>query len=1186
MTLSSLRQVGVCFAAVLFCGSMSYGQTTFGSLTGTATDPSGAVIPGVQVALTNLATSSRQTTTTNADGIYEFVNVLPGTYSIEAEKPEFKHFSRFPVVVQTQQSYRIDIAMQVGAVTQTVSVTTATPLLQPQTSSLGQVIAGRSVSEMPLNARNVLNLMELVPSVVPQGEADGTPTGENPYGWNNYQINGAFGGQSAIYADGVPVTGSGQNNNTTYIPIQDSVQEFKVQTDNLGPEWGLFSGGVMNFTTKSGTNQIHGEAYEYLRNQVLNSNTFFGNESGISTPPFTQNQFGANAGGSVHIPGIYNGKDRTFWFFAWEGFRLRQGVTFTDTMPTAAELQGDFSQLEGSNGKQTPIYNPLTVCGELGNAPCAVGANGQPVYTRQQFPGNVIPSSMLNLTALKLESLWAKPNTAGQPFTNVNNFTTTTPTGGNNNSAVTRIDHSTSDKQHIFGRYTYWNNLNLAGNPLGTGECLNGECQETYHTNAIVLDDTFSFTPTLVSDIHVGFDRFVYNRTAATPTGVDLTTIGWPASYNARIPPTFRVLPNPSVSGMASDLFSGDGVSLGSIIISRQNDWYVSGDLTKISGRHTLNEVAQLIVLQDNYAQTNEATGSFCFNSGYTASSPLSGSGGFGFASFLLGYPSGGGNMGIPAPAAGQQIYAAEYFGDTWQVSRKLTLNLGLRYDQPRSWTERFNRMSLWNLTAINPLTASTVLPAKGELCLVDSPCRASRTSNNPDDREFAPRLGFAYRVTHNTVLRGGYGVFWMPTSIYVYAPTNSEPLNVATTPFVSSLNGGITPLNNLSNPFPNGILEPPGRSPTFQSLFLGQSVTTHVPNNSYPYMQQWNFDVQRQLPKGFFLDAAYAGSKGTDLSDGSQTINQLPDSYLAMGSALLQQVPNPYYGIVTTGPLSSATVAKEQLLRPYPQYNGVGIGAGAYGDSIYSSFQLKVQRRFRGGGTLLAAYTNAKLITDTDLRNSFLEGSTGGVASIQDWNCIKCSYSLSSEDVPQRLVISYAQDLPFGQGQRFLPRARGLAGKLVSGWGLDGITTFQRGFPLKLGTSVNLTNSDGGGSLPNVVPGCVTALPGSLETRLNHWFNTACFTQPPSFTFGDESRVDPILRMQGINGFDVALFKTTNFGPRERLGVQFRAEFFNLFNTAQFGPPGETFGTPQFGVVSSQVNNPRLVQFALKFLF
>jgi hypothetical protein len=1182
MRLAGKLSAGLIFIILTTC-SMTLGQTTFGSLVGTVKDPSGGIVPGVEVTLTNLATNGKALATTNGDGIYEFVNLQPGNYRLDAEKSGFKHFSRGPIIVQTQQSYRIDVTMQVGSVTQTVHVTAATPLLQPQTSSLGQVIAGRSVGEMPLNGRNVLNLMELVPSVVPQGSSLGTETGTNPFAWNNYQVNGSFAGQAAEFLDGVPLN-NGYLNAVDFIPTQDSIEEFKVQTDNLGPEWGHFTGGVMNLTTKSGTNQIHGEGYEYLRNAALNANTFFNNEAALPVGAFTQNQFGANAGGPLIIPGIYNGKDKTFWFFSWEGFRLREGSTLVDTVPTVAERGGDFSALENSSGNVIPIYNPLSVCGELGNAPCAVGSSGQPIYTRTQFAGNVIPTPMLNTTSLKLENLWPLPTSAGEAFTNVNNFTSTTSVGGNNNEAVARVDQNVSSKQHFFARFSYFNNLNLAVNPLGTGVC-NCRCTETFSTKDIVLDDTYSITPTLLTDIHVGFDRYAYTRTPILDN-FDLTSIGWPSELNSEIPASLRTPPTTDVVGEADDVFDTQG--MGSGIGARDNTGTVSGDLTKILGRHTLKAGVQIIVAQQNYSQTNTASGIFCFCSGYTASSPISGVDGYSFASYLLGYPSGGSNS-LPAMVAAQNIYRAVYFGDTWQISSKLTLNLGLRYEQNGPWSERFDRLSLWDLTATNPLAALTGLPLKGEVGLVDSSFQASRNNVNLDELQFAPRLGFAYQLSRNTVVRGGYGLFPISPIVNWSLSPNNDAMSSIGTPFVSTVNGGITPVGTLSNPFPNGVEQPLSHSESLTALNtffenLG-GATDPTPAYNYGYVQQWNLDVQRQLPKGFFVSAAYAASQGWGLGY-TQDEDQLPDKDLSLGESLLTSVSNPFYGLIAEGPLSSATITAGQLLRPYPEYTNVtDVGTG-YGTSVYNSFQLTVERRFNAGGTLLVAYTNSKFLSDADTNNSWLEGTTGGVNGVQDWNCIKCSYSLSSDDVPQRLVVSYVQNLPFGQGQRYLSGVHGVAGKLISGWGADGITTFQRGFPLKFGTSVNLTNSYGGGSFPDVVPGCVEARSGSAVSRLDDWFNTSCFTQPPAFTFGDESRVDPILRMQGINNWDFAIFKNTNFGPGERMGLQFRTEFFNLFNAPQFGPPGATEGTPQFGVVSSQVNNPRLIQFGLKFLF
>lgn len=1171
-----IRKTLAGLALAALCGCVALGQTTFGSLNGTVTDSSGAVVPDVQVTLTNSGTNAKTVTTTNADGIYEFVNVLPGNYRMDATKAGFKRLTRSPIVVQVQQSYRLDLVLQVGAVTQTVSVTAATPLLQSQTSSLGQVIAGRAVTEMPLNGRNVFNLMELAPSVVPQGQSEGTSIGQNAQGPQNYQVNGAIAGLSAFYIDGMPM-----NNayffNPSFLPTQDSIQEFKVQTDNLGPEWGGFAGGVMNLSTKSGTNQIHGSVYEYLRNKALNANNFFNNKAGIPVGAFTQNQFGVDAGGPVDIPGVYNGHDKSFWYFSYEGIRLRQGESFVESVPTLAENHGDFSNLRDSSGAQIPIYNPLTVCGQLGNPPCPV-VNGAPVYTRQQFPGNVIPQSMINPTSLALEKLWAPPNTAGQQFTNFNNWIGTAPFGGNTDEYVARFDQNVSNKQHFFARFSSWKQNVLATDPYKSGECANGQCTETYHAYNIVLDDTYAWTPTLLSDIHIGLLRDNYVRTPVS-LGYDLTSVGWPSNLNSEIPSTERTFPQPCPQDLTSDIFCSQGA--GSVILSHATDYFASGDLTWVRGRHTFKMGGQYLPMRFNYAQTNTASGIFDFTNGFTQEGPFTPAGGFDYASYLLGYPSGGGNNLVNLVAA-QQINTALYFGDTWQTTHKLTLNLGLRWEVIGPWSERFNRMSLWNLNAPNPVAQEVSgISTIGEMCIVDSSCRSSRNAVNTDYKDFAPRFGFAYRLTDKTVVRGGYGIFYIPILRDWSETPNNDFVNAKGTPQIFTINGGITPYNvaqGWSNPYPNGVSEPLGRSGDVNTSMLNSNgATADVPNAPPGYMQQWNFDIQRQLPKGFFLDMAYAGSRGNHLAVSPEAVNNLPDKYLALGSALDNQVANPFYSIVTQGGLSTPTISQSNFLKPYGPY-GISAAATGWGDSYYNSMQLKLEKRFTGGGTLLAAYTVAKFMDDTDSVAGWLEGNTGGEAGVIDWNCYKCSYSLSSDDYPQRLVISYVQNLPIGQGQRFLSNVHGLPGKLISGWGADGITTFMSGAPLKIGNS-------GGGTKPNRT--CADAsLPGSAESKLNEWFNTSCFSLSAPFTYGTESRVDPNLRQEGTNNWDFALFKNTNFGPAERFGVQFRAEFFNLFNRPQFGPPATTVGLSNFGLVSSQVNNPRLVQFALKFLF
>jgi hypothetical protein len=404
----------------------------------------------------------------------------------------------------------------------------------------------------------------------------------------------------------------------------------------------------------------------------------------------------------------------------------------------------------------------------------------------------------------------------------------------------------------------------------------------------------------------------------------------------------------------------------------------------------------------------------------------------------------------------------------------------------------------------------------------------------------------------------------------------------------VASTNGGISPYDLFTNPFPSGVQVPTGRPANTDQFCLNLGgCAAFIYKRRNPYTQQWNLDVQRQLPAGFFVDVAYAGSKGTHLM-GAQLIDQLPDQDLPLQGALDASVPNPFYGLIQSGPLSTTTIPQGQLLLPYPQYSGLTSISSGFGASIYHSLQLKASKRFKGAGTFLLSYTNAKFITEgVESLTSWLEGPTGGLSGPQDWNNLRASRTLSSDDIPQRLVASWHLDLPFGSGQKLLSDLHGTGGKLISGWGAEGIVTDQSGFPLKFATEENITSSFGGGSYPNVVcPTHSQTVPGSAAARLNEWFNTSCFVQPPAYTFGDEPRVDPVLRQHGIRNVDFSLAKTTNFGPENKLGLQFRAEFFNLFNHPQFGPPGTTAGTSQFGVVSSTVNQPRLIQFALRFLY
>jgi hypothetical protein len=1146
-------------------------QTFFGSIVGTVTDSTGATVPHASVIVTNAGTGERRTTETDDAGNYQFVNLLPGKYRVEIEKTGFKRMTRDGIELQVESAVRNDATMQVGEVGQVVEVTAHAPLLQTETTALGQVVESRRVLEMPLNGRNVLSLVALVPGVVPQGLSSTNPTGQNIFGVGNFQIGGGFGNASVTYVDGGP-TNLFLANLTTVLPAQDSVQEFRVQTNNIGPEYGRFAGGVINLTSKSGTNEFHGSAYEFLRNKVLNANNFFNNRTGVARPPFTQNQFGGTVGGPVV-------KDKTFFFFGYEGFRQRQGQSYLLSVPTNDWRNGIFSNLRSASGAPITIYDPLTTCGVLGNAPCAPGQTN----LREPFQDNKIPQSRMDKTAMAMRNLYAQPNIAGQPFTNSLNFSTNASIGGNSNQINGRLDENLSDKQHLFGRYTRWSYNNIPIDPF-QNKTHPDIGLETVVSQQLVVGDTYVFSPSVVGDFRISGVKYDYDRVPSS-LGFDLTSFGQPASLNNAV--VYRTFPYPNIQNISA--IGGTG----SVIVQRTDLIALTPSLTVIKGRHTLKFGGELRMMDVNYSQSQNASGSYNFDNLFTSVNPFAPAGtGSGYASYLLGFGSGG-NANEPAPYATRQYYQGYYASDTFQVNRKLTVNFGIRWEPTIPYTERFDRLDVFLPDAVSPAAQYTGLPLKGRLGLVNSPDHENRYNQNPHYALFAPRTGFAYRLSDKTVLRGGYGIFY-PAQYDILGGGSIGPLTQTTTLWASTLDGSLTPNATLSNPFPNGLLAPLGRDPSYQTALLGQAIaqtvsagyqlTANGVETRAAYIQQWNFNIQREVYGGTVIEIAYAGAKGTHLP-GAINQNQLSPQNQALGSAVLQkQVTNPFFGLVTTGTLAAPTVAYGQLLRPFPQYDGVSFGESNR-NSIYHSMQVRVQKRFAQGGTINGSYTWSKIIADRETDTFWLEGgqSTSAFSVAANNYNLRGERALSSFDVPHRLVVSYVLDLPFGKQKKFLSTLPGAADKFVSGWGINGISTFQGGFPLGLSTATNLTNSFGGTSRPNST-GVSAELNGPAQQRLNQWFLTSAFTSPGASTFGNAGRNLPDVRTHGVDNYDFTVFKNTAI--TERFQLQFRTEVFNLFNRVQFGRPGVALNTSTFGVISSQLNNPRLVQFALRLNF
>src|SRR5258708_5398452 len=733
----------------------SHAQSTYGSIAGTVTDISGATVTDANVTLTNLGTSEKRTQSSGSDGLFTFVNLFPGQYRIDVEKAGFKHYTRTPIIVEVQQSVHIDAPLQVGEVTQVVEVTSETPLLQTESASLGQVVEQRKADELPLNGRNIFNLITISPAAVAQGGSGGSPVGQDPF------------------------------------------------------SWGKFSGGIVNLSTKSGSNKFHGSAYEYFRNKVLNANEYFHKQTEIlngkknEAPPWVQNQYGFQLGGPVI-------KDKTFFYVSWEQYRQRTAAPFTTTVPAAGMLKGKFSSLctaaggtPGAHGLcKAPagqIYDPYTVNQATGARQPYGLDPGHPTC-----PGNCIPSAEFSKATTTLwKTCFPAANAAGV----VNNFNSAAASGGNTNEFVARGDQNFGSNTRLFGRFAYFGLTDLPTNPLGTGLCFD-RCAALYHTNMVAVDLTHNLTPTIILDVNLSGSRVVYARQPIL-SGFDLTKLGWTAAYNTP-PSSMRTPPTPAFP------FPNDvGKSQGNSAIGDHNTQYnLTPALTLIRGKHTIQTGAQFEIVLANYFQTNIASGAFAFGGNWTTSRGGAGlvtNANFAFADFLLGLSQNEGSFvnqtegvaQVPAQTQGKQVYRALYVDDTWHVTNKLTLSLGLRYELQGTWKEAFNRMTYWDPTATNA-TVTGCAGAKGSPCpgdafLVETGRNHSGNNIPMDKKAFSPRIGLAYAFDQKTVIRAGYGIFYIPNYVSFGLNPDNDVVSLASTPFTATTNTFLTPLSTLN---------------------------------------------------------------------------------------------------------------------------------------------------------------------------------------------------------------------------------------------------------------------------------------------------------------------------------------------------------------------------------------------------
>lgn len=1105
-------------------------------ITGRVADAGGAIVVGAKVAVTNTETGIRRDLSTNQDGYYAAPLLARGTYSVQAQQAGFKEIVRTGLTLDEGQTLRLDFTMEIGQVTEKIEVSGAAPLLETEGATVSTVVPNQKILDMPTVGRNPLQFALLVPGVRATGSYGDLPV--SAYGGGRASIAGGAAGVNNYMVDGIASENFTSGSLQTPLSV-DATEEFRLIVRNPSAEFGRTGGGVINLISKAGTNSFHGSLYEFNRNKALRANDFFSNRAGRDRQPFNFNQYGATIGGPIK-------KDKTFFFFNWEQFKQRTLASTIRSVPTALQRNGDFSQTFAPNGALVQIYDPFSTRTDPNNPANRI---------RDQFPGNRIPANRISPTAQAVNAFFPAPNQAGALNTNANNFFGIGSSPIDKDIFGLRLDHYLTPTRRIAGRYTWDKTLQGVPNFYdNVAEIQTSDLPLQRHSGFVSVSD--AIRPNLLYDVRGGLNFYLPNRVTRS-FGFDATQLALPARLNT-------LMQVPSFPRFALTDMTAIGADQGDQLVQSNKAFSYTGTLTWIRGAHTWKFGSDNRVYQLNNTQ-GAAGSTFNFSRAFTQGSNPNTAGatsGFGFASFMLGTPSGG-TVGFGAPVTETVKNFALFAQDDWKLTPKLTVNLGLRWEYEGGITDRYGAISNFDpnvrstINGLN-LTGGLAYPGVGGL---------SRGHRDAEFTNFQPRLGFAWQLIPKTVIRGGYSITYLPTTgIYVGLDRAGFSLN---TPLVSSIDGGFTPNDTLANPFPNGKLDPIGSSQGALSL-LGQGIAGNLRNIRRGYAQQWGLSLQREFTGSWLVEAGYMGNRGVHLPS-RRTFDYLPQQFQALGTQLQQLVDNPFFGTIAANlPLGQRQVTRASLLDTYPQFSGAS-GYATMADSIYHAATLRVEKRFSRGLSMLLAYTFSKLI-DNNLGDGGSNFSESGDNGVRNWDNIAAERSVSSNDLPQRLVISTSYELPFGRtGPAFVKG-------LIGGWQVNAIASYQSGNVI----SVTQNGTAFGSSKPNA-----TGLDPSLSNpSIDGWLNRAAFSNSPAFTFGNVGRNLPRTRSDGLNNVDFSLMKT--FAFRERFRFQFRAEAFNLTNTPTFGNPGANIDAGTFGTVTGFAANSRAreLQLALKMYF
>jgi hypothetical protein len=1154
---------------LLFSAASLRAQTTNGSIQGTVTDPSGAPVGGANVTGRNLDTSLSVATVTSDAGLYSLANLPPGRYSVTVEGPNMKNYVREGVTVQTGSTVSLDIQMQLGGVSENVTVSADASQLETATSDIGATVQQTLVENLPLEVngtvRNPVQFITLVPGFV--GKVGNNP-GDNAT--DDFKVNGGQEGGTDILVDGVSISLVSPNTQWNKGVSTEGVQEFKVLQSNFSPEYGESGDGIVSLTMKSGTNEYHFSVYDFYRNRALDANSWTNNTAGVGKSVNTQNDFGATLGGPVRIPHLYNGRDKTFFFFDYEGFRFRTGGTSLQSVPNEAFRKGDFSALLPA----TQLYDPVT------HAP---------------IPGNILTNDP-NFTPSKVVSnIFALlPATNGALTNNVVDTSITSTTA---NIFDIKIDQIISERHRISGGFDY-DNTNTGGTS-NLGPIFGSVTPQ--NTRYARISDNYIFTPSLVNQILFGFSRR-YRGELSNGIGNNFPQkIGLTGVQETTFPCVkFTGTPYENLLNNCGDSQFADNV------------FQVNESVSWVKGKHNMKFGGEMRFLQFNVRRLTQSSGEFDFNSQETS---LNGAGGNPVASALFGLVNTS-TLNYGAFSGVRYKDYSLYAQDTFKIRPRLTLNYGLRYDIDLPASEAFNRFSAVDPTLPNP--GSGGIPG-AYTYFGTGPGRNGQT--RPQDiytKAFGPRIGFAYSINDKTVIRGGYRIFYEPLKEGSFA--DQDGLGFFNRQTISPTNGGPIQIDNgVTRIFPlSGPFTPDGQN--------GSNGVILVPANSGrpADVQTWNLDIQRQITSNLMVSIAYVGSKGTHLPALNIIPNQVNPSFLSLGNDLTMNATCLAAGTcpaaIAAGvklPYAGFTGQINQALRPFPQYGDFNQEDNSFtpdrtGNSTYHAMQLQANKRLAEGLSFLVSYTVSKNLTDADSAGPGVSGFIGTNEFIGQNSYNRSAEKAVSElDTPQALVASFFYELPVGRGKRWANQG-GVTDRVLGGWYVASILTYTSGQPTEVYGPCNGTAGDvlfagchfTGAARVNVIPGVSETNKSNFNPMTTPFWNPAAFAEPAPLTFGNEPRSLSAARGFGNRNEDFTLGKKTRlFG--EKAVVDFRAEFFNIFNrhiyqavsgSPQLDSPFIPLGAPGcsgpgvhfacgFGSITN-ASGPRTIQFALKIAY